>query len=132
MGKVTTCNFWHQVKKALQLLFALIVGSLALEKLVSLSRGWSSSPLKRPMGGWGLQPVAKWVSYLENGCYGPHQAIRWLQPKLTSWQQPHEKLWARATQMNCSWYPDLQKQGDDICSLQSLNLDIICYVTVDD
>ena len=42
----------------------------------------------------------------------PSQAFRWSQPQPAFWLQPHQRPWARTTQLSGYWIPDPQKQWD--------------------
>lgn len=57
MGKVSTRNFWQQVIEALQLLFAPIIGSLALETASHLIKRMVKKPSEESHGG--MRPPAK-------------------------------------------------------------------------
>lgn len=50
--------------------------------------------------------------------------------QLTSWQQLHERPWARATQLSCSQIPDPQKTHKIInayCCFKPFKFAVICY-----
>lgn len=53
-------------------------------------------------GYWGLLLKAMWVHHLESGWSHLSQAFRWLQPAPTSWLQPHDRPWAKATWLSHS------------------------------
>lgn len=69
---------------------------------------------------------------LGSGYSSPNQAFRWLQPSVTSWLQPHERRWAKATQLSDSLTPDPRKVCEVIhtcINLQSFT--VICYPEID-
>lgn len=93
------------------------------EKPAALSRGHSSSPMEWSVW-WEIevcrQQPREWAVLKGKSSA---QSIIWLHPWPTSWWQPHVSPWARTTQLNCSWIPDLYKLHKiiNVCCLKSLS-----------
>lgn len=112
--EVIVWNFWNWglrklgPKEHCSLCLALFFGPFTLGDASS----HTVRTLKQPYGevhvgrNWDLLPIATWVSQLGSRSFCPSQAFRRLRPRPTSWLQPHETLWARATQQSYSPIPD--------------------------
>lgn len=59
-----------------------------------------------------MKVPATWESHLQSRPCIPGLYLRWQPPWLTSWLQPPERPWAKATQPNCSQIPDPQKSQE--------------------
>lgn len=72
-----------------------------------------------------------WVS-LEIDFPAPVKSVP-LQPCLTTWLQPHRRLWARAIHLSSSQIPDPQNlcEMTNVSGFKLLSVRVICYTTID-
>lgn len=75
------------------------------------------------------QMLCEWATLEISFCLS--QVVRWQQPWPAYWVHPHERPWARTTQLSCSALLTLKPCKINICCFKLLKSGIITYPAMD-